>query len=201
MTDTPLYRLTVCGIDELPIHRAGGVSHVLSLLDPDAPDPEIFAAYPPHRRVVLRCHDVIENEPDAVAPERSDVERLLAFAREVSQQPSSSPPHLLLHCHAGISRSTAAATLILAQAYPGWRGEAVLREVLRLRPQAWPNLRILELGDGLLRRGGEIPRAAAALYRSALLREPALALAMSRNGRAREVRFAILPGGANDEGA
>jgi predicted protein tyrosine phosphatase len=193
MTDHSFLRLTVCGLDELPRHRASGVSHVLSFLDPEAPEPEMLAAYPPHRRAVLRFHDVIERAHSAVAPEEGDIARLLAFAREAWRPSSPAPPaHLLVHCHAGVSRSTAASFLILAEAHPAWSGREILEEVLRLRPQAWPNLLILELGDALLGRGGEILEAAATLYRRALLREPSLAWAMRMGGRGREVRWAGL---------
>lgn len=42
--------LTICGLDELDSHNARGVSHVLSLLDPDWPEPMAFWAFDPHVR-------------------------------------------------------------------------------------------------------------------------------------------------------
>jgi len=65
-----------------------------------------------------------------------------------------------------------------------------LREIVRLRPRAWPNLCILELGDDILGRGGEIVEAARAHYRRAIEREPWLADAMIEGGRGREVAAA-----------
>ena len=109
------FRVTICGIPELGEHCSAAVTHVLSILDPDCPDPEAFAEFAPHRRLALRFHDIIEPSPDRLAPTREDVERLLAFGGELSMAARS---HLLVHCHAGVSRSTAAATLILAQAQP-----------------------------------------------------------------------------------
>src|SRR5439155_3265952 len=147
------FRITICGIPELDEHCAAGVTHVLSILGPDWPDPEAFAAFPPHRRLTLRFHDIIEPDPDRVAPSRYDVERLLSFGRELHAATNS---HLLVHCQAGVSRSTAATALILAQAYPERPASAALDAVVQLRPRAWPNLRIIELGDELLGRGGEI---------------------------------------------
>ena len=61
-----------------------------------------------------------------------------------------------MHCRAGVSRSTAAAALILMQANPEWPASAALDEVAAMRPRAWPNLLILEFGDALLSRNGEI---------------------------------------------
>jgi predicted protein tyrosine phosphatase len=178
------FQVTICGIDELGVHCAAGVTHVLSILDPGWPEPEAFGAFDPHRRLELRFHDVIEADPGCVAPERLDVEQLLTFARDLTKARDT---HLLVHCHAGVSRSTAAATLILAQTRPDRPAEEALQAVVRQRPRAWPNLRILELGDALLERRGEIVEAARAHYRRVLQREPWLAEQMIDSGRGREV--------------
>jgi len=107
------FQLTICGIDELAGHCPGGVTHVLSILDPGWPEPEALSIFDVHQRLRLRFHDVIESQPGWIAPERWDVELLLAFARGLN---ASGETHLLIHCHAGVSRSTAAAALVLAQA-------------------------------------------------------------------------------------
>ena len=182
------FRLTICGIPELDAHCTAGVTHVLSILDPDFDDPPAFAAFAPHRRIALRFHDVIEPEPGRIPPARADVERLLAFGREFVEAPQS---HLLIHCHAGVSRSTASAALILAQAWPDRPAPAALAAVVSIRPRAWPNLRILELGDALLGRDGEIVAAAAAVYRRVLERDPSFREAMIDGGRGREVSAAL----------
>jgi predicted protein tyrosine phosphatase len=109
VTTNRALRVTICGILELGEHSAAGVTHVLSILGPNGADPPAFAEFGPHRRLVLRFHDVIEPLPDQIGPTRADVERLLAFGRDVGE---TSDGHLLVHCHAGVSRSTAAATLI-----------------------------------------------------------------------------------------
>jgi len=178
------FQVTICGIDELGFHCEAGVTHVLSLLDPGWPEPEALGAYDPHRRLELRFHDVIDANPGCVPPERLDVEQLLTFGRDLTAARST---HLLIHCHAGVSRSTAAATLILAQTRPDRSAEEVLLAVVRQRPRAWPNLRILELGDALLERRGEIVNAARAHYRRRFEREPWLIEQMIDSGRGREV--------------
>jgi predicted protein tyrosine phosphatase len=181
------FQLTICGIDELACHSAAGVTHVLSILDPGWPEPEPLNVFDLNRRLRLRFHDVIESQPGWIAPERWDVELLLAFSRDLV---ASQETHLLIHCHAGVSRSTAAATLVLAQTRPDRPADEVLQEIVRLRPRAWPNLRIIELGDEILDRRGEIVEAARAHYRRAIEREPALADAMIEGGRGREVAAA-----------
>ncbi|MGH7037966.1 MAG: tyrosine phosphatase family protein [Stellaceae bacterium] len=185
--EIPPFRLTICGLDELVGHGAGGVTHVLSIIDPDCPEPEAFRAYAPHRRLELRFHDIIDPAPDCVMPQREDVARLLAFGRGLAE---ASAAHLLVHCHAGLSRSTAAAALLLIQARPGRPVEEAFAAIVAVRPRAWPNLYILELGDALLGRGGEIVAAAHAHYRRALAAQPGLGLVMAAGGRGREVRAA-----------
>ena len=180
-------RITICGIPELGEHCAAGVTHVLSFLGPNSPDPPELAEFAPHRRLILRFHDVIEPRPDHIAPTRGDVERLLIFGREVSETPGA---HLLVHCRAGVSRSTATAALILIQANPEWRARAALDAVAAIRPRAWPNLLILEFGDAVLGRNGEIVAAAGAIYRRVLARDPEFVGRMIDAGRDREVSAA-----------
>jgi predicted protein tyrosine phosphatase len=180
------FKITVCGIEELGGHCEVGVSHVLSILDPEWPAPEVFGQYGEHEKLELRFHDVIEDAPGMVLPQEEHVEQLLAFGRDLLAEPRPSA-HLLVHCHAGVSRSTASMSLILAQALPDRPGAAILGEVLRIRPQTWPNLRILEFGDRLLARNGELARAAFDIYRHQLERRPHLAESMIQAGRWREV--------------
>ena len=45
MNPPPFSVLTICGLEELDYHSAQGVTHVLSILDPDWPEPEAFRAF------------------------------------------------------------------------------------------------------------------------------------------------------------
>ena len=178
------YRLAVCGIEELTGHCEAGVSHVLSILDPDWPVPEAFGSFGEHAKLELRFHDVIEEAAGTIPPSEADVRAVLAFGRDLEAEAAS---RLLVHCHAGISRSTASMALILAQAQPALGAEAILQGILGIREKAWPNLRILEIGDTMLGRDGTLPAAAAALYRHQLNIRPHLAQVMRNAGRGREV--------------
>jgi predicted protein tyrosine phosphatase len=190
------FGVTVCGLEELAGHCEAGASHVLSILDPGWPVPEAFGAYGEHARLELRFDDVIEDAAGAEPPREEHVARLLAFGRGLTAAPRPGGAHLLVHCHAGVSRSTASLALILAQALPRLPAGAILGEVLRIRPQAWPNLRLLELGDAALARGGELAAAAREVYRLQLARRPDLAEIMARGGRGREVAAAGARGAA-----
>ena len=54
--------------------------------------------------------------------------------------------HMLVHCHAGISRSHAAAAILMCQHAPGQEEAAFLR-LLELRKHGWPNTRMVEFAD------------------------------------------------------
>jgi predicted protein tyrosine phosphatase len=181
------FAITVCGIAELPGHSAAGVTHVLSILDPGFPDPEAFGAFGEHERLDLRFHDITEERAGMRLAEPADVEALLRFGRDLAHEPGA---HLLVHCHMGISRSTAAMSLILAQARPDRPALDVLAEVRRIRPRIWPNLRVIELGDALLGRNGELAAAAIQRYRHVIERRPDVGDMMTAMGRGREVEAA-----------
>lgn len=180
------FAITVCGIDELDGYCDAGVSHVLSILDPGWPAPEAFGTFGEHERLELRFHDIIDAQAGMVLPRPDDVERLLRFGRDLLREPPPSA-HVLVHCHAGMSRSTAAMTLLLTQARSDRPAADALAEVVRIRPHAWPNLRIVECGDDLLGRNGELVAAVRAHYRAVVARDPAMGRLMAEVGRGREV--------------
>ncbi len=182
---TPRFGITICGIDELGGHCQLGASHVLSILDPGYPVPEAFGTYGEHARLELRFHDIIDESADEIAPQPEHVDALLGFGRDLQAEPAGRA-HLLVHCHAGISRSTASMALILAQALPERPAEAILRLVHGMREKAWPNLRMMEIGDAKLNRLGTLVEATHALHRLQLDRRPHLAELMAQ-GRAREL--------------
>ena len=192
MTITIPFKITICGIDELSGYGAVAVSHVLSILDPDWPIPEAFGSFGEHERCELRFHDVIEDHPGMVPPGDEDVARLLAFGRDILAEPAPHA-HLLVHCHAGVSRSTASMILIVAQAQPERDAASIAQEIFRHRSKAWPNLRIIEIGDAQLGRGGTLVEAAIDIYREQLARRPELAQSMTQSGRGREVEAALGP--------
>jgi predicted protein tyrosine phosphatase len=188
-SSTAPFRVTICGLNELDLHCEAGVTHVLSILDPEWPEPAAFLAFSPHRRLELRFHDVIGPDatgpqPQAILPEAEHVERLLALGHDLAALGAGA--HLLVHCHAGVSRSTASAALLLAQAEPNRAADEVFAEIARIRPRAWPNLRLLELGDRALGRGGTLVAAVGAQYRRIIDADPEFVRFIRRAGRGRE---------------
>jgi predicted protein tyrosine phosphatase len=183
--------LTICGLDELVDHGTRGVTHVLSILDPDWPEPEGFRAYDPHHRTTLKFHDAIEPAPGIVLPDVGHVEAILAFGDALARETTRSEGHLLVHCHMGISRSTAAMLMLLAQAGPQEDADMVMERLRGIRPQAWPNLRMVDFADGLLGWGGRLTAALGRHYARQLAARPEIAAPMRRAGRGREVDMGL----------
>ena len=91
-----------------------------------------------------------------IVPTATMVRRALEFARQLSGSDI-----LMVHCGHGISRSTALAFAILAQAEPDASAPELFQQVLKLRPQAEPNILIVKHADAILRRQGSLSRAIA----------------------------------------
>jgi predicted protein tyrosine phosphatase len=179
------FKLTICGIPELDKFSREGVSHVLSILDPKEPEPPAFFSFDPHHRLELRFDDVIEEVAGYEAPQPHHVEQLLEFGESLDADPQ--PTHLLVHCHAGVSRSSASMILLLAQAKPEIPADEITLEIQRVRPIAWPNLRLITFGDALLARNGEIIEAVRKLYRRRATESPEAVKFIRAAGRLAEV--------------
>ena len=194
MTNASRATLTICGLQELDEHSARSVTHVLSILDPGWPEPEAFFTYDPHRRTTLHFHDEIEPAPGLELPRREHMEQILAFGRSLQRDLAERPDaHLLVHCHAGISRSTAAMTALLAQADSSLDEDTIFERVLAVRPKAWPNSLMIGFADELLSRGGRLTRAMGQLYGKRLAARPELVEIMHKLNRAREIEMAVMP--------
>jgi hypothetical protein len=63
---------------------------------------------------------------------------------------------VLIHCHAGKSRSVAIALGVLALQYPDMNEDTLLEKLLDIRPIAAPNILIVEMVDLLAERKGKL---------------------------------------------
>ncbi len=189
---TPATRrhLTICGLTELVSFQDASVTHVLSILDPAHPDPEDFAAYGPHKRLTLRFDDIIAPTPGMALPESHHIEALLEFGKGLAAASDDPLNHLLVHCHAGISRSTASMAILLAEARPEADEDSLFTHIREIRSQAWPNSRMIAMADELLGRDGRMTAALRRHYAIQMQLRPDLAEMIGRVGRQQEVEMA-----------
>ncbi|KAA0108822.1 protein-tyrosine-phosphatase [Methylobacterium sp. P1-11] len=173
---------TVCGLEELAGHGTCDISHVLSLLDPGTPEPEAFAGYGAHTRTTLHFHDCLGPGAGLVPPEPEHIAAILDFGRQID-----GAGHLLVHCHYGLSRSTAALLTLFAQAEPGTPAAALVERLHALREPAWPNARMVGFADAMLKREGQLSAAVRRLHALQLQVRPHLAELLRGLGRGAEV--------------
>ena len=130
-----------------------GARHVVSLLD-DQFRIERPRRVAPENHLRLRLHDISTPLDGYVLPDEAHVAELLAFVRGWDRRAP-----LVVHCFAGISRSTASAYAAVCALNPH-RGEAGIAAALRrASPTATPNIRIVALADRLLGRQGRMTAA------------------------------------------
>lgn len=185
-------RAVICGLDQIDLHSASRVTHVLSILDPGFPEPDAFNAYEPHARTSLRFHDEIEPGPNLILPQAGHIESILSVGRAMSDMiAKGGEPHMLVHCQMGISRSTAATAIVLLSTHPDENEDAVFARLLEIRPNAWPNCLMIELADALLGRRGRFVEAVSRLYATQLAKRPESADFLRTHGRGREVDMAL----------
>lgn len=149
-----------------PLHEVAALttrhrpSHLISLASPGHVDAPLTHA-PPHR-LDLRFNDIAETRVGFVPPSEADVAALLAFAETWD---GTRP--LLIHCWAGVSRSTAAAYAIACARSERGREMTWAARLRVVAPTATPNPLIVALADRQLNREGAMSRAVAAIERGA----------------------------------
>lgn len=192
MQSLAISTLTICGIDELPAQSERRVTHVLSLLDPDRAELDAFGTYGEHHRVTLRFHDILGPAQGQTHPLPGHVEQILHFGESLKEGLSERVEgHLLVHCHMGISRSTAAMVALMAQNDADAGEDALFARLREVRPQAWPNSIMIGFADEQLGRGGRLTEALRRHYGHQLKVQPQYSDWMTRLGRTSELEMAL----------
>ncbi len=154
-----------------------------------APIDEVVAAIRQHRPdVVFAPH--VETSAGMILPERKDVIRLLEFGETIDLVPEKQD-HLLVHCHMGVSRSTAAMATLLLQDHPESDEETIFARILQVRPQMWPNSRMIGFADDILGRRGRFSAALRKLYGHQCRVRPDIPQMIRMYGRGAEVDSAV----------
>lgn len=148
----------ICGLAEVPaVIAARRPSHVVSLLDPSsmiATPAGIAAAN--HLR--LGVNDIAEPMEGMIPPDEQLVHALLAFG---AGWQGDAP--MLIHCWAGISRSTASAFVLACARNPEADERQMALVMRRAAGHASPNRRIIALADDIMGRRGRMADAVAAM--------------------------------------
>lgn len=108
--------------------------------------------------LVLELDDIVEPIDGQTPPGEQHVAQLLDFVRGWDRRTP-----LVVHCWAGISRSTASAFTAACALVPERDEAAFARAIRDASPTAMPNIRIVAFADRLLGRDGRMIKAVEAL--------------------------------------
>ena len=144
----------VCSLAALPeTVKATGASHVLTVMANvnQVQRPESVL---PANHLKVQMDDITEQMDGFLAPNDAHIEQVLDFVRGWDRQAP-----LVVHCYAGISRSTASAFAAACMLNPKRDERLIARQIRAASPVASPNRLIVTLADKALGREGRMLRA------------------------------------------
>jgi len=132
--------LDICDLATVRSVDLSQYSGVITIEEPDTEDPFRTDGVP---QLVLQFHDIDMTMLGYVEPEPEHIQQALTFARETDGS-------LLVHCRAGVSRSTAIALAIAADRLGAGNERQACEWLRETYPQAQPNRLVVFLADQLL---------------------------------------------------
>ncbi|WP_158814402.1 tyrosine phosphatase family protein [Methylocapsa sp. S129] len=114
----------------------------------------------PERHLFIAMSDIIDPMEGHILPAERHVRDLLRF---VGDWDRSAP--LLIHCFAGVSRSTAAAFITACALGPTCSESEIAKAIRAASPTATPNSRLVAVADSILGRSGRMTDAVATIGR------------------------------------
>ena len=151
--------MTVSGLDICDLTTVSSIdlsqySGVITIEEPDTDDPFRTDVVP---QLVLQFHDIDMTMLGYVEPEPEHIQQALTFARETDRS-------LLVHCRAGVSRSTAIALAIAADRLGAGNERQACVWLRETYPQAQPNRLVVFSADEVLRRRQALVKAATRIF-------------------------------------
>ena len=146
--------LHVCSLAALPdTVKATGASHILTVMA-DVDQVQRPASVLAQNHLKVSMDDITEQIDGFVAPSAAHIEKVLNFFRGWDR---NAP--MVVHCYAGISRSTASAFAAACLLNPHRDEIAIARQIRAASAIAQPNRLIVSLADKALGRAGRMLRA------------------------------------------
>jgi len=155
--------LIICSLASMPeVVAERRPSHLLTLLGPEWMIDEVGdVAAGRHLRITV--DDIAGPTPGLIAPDEVCVEQVLAFGRTWDGRAP-----MVVHCFAGVSRSSAAALAIACERNPEVPEIDIALALRERAPHTFPNRRIIALADEMLARRGRLVSAVEAMGRDDL---------------------------------
>jgi predicted protein tyrosine phosphatase len=155
----PRLNITIAGLDELEKLEGEPYTRVISICDADLKAERGYEVqlrrFFPGASFSFAYFDDVEFAREG-APDRNAVYRILLFSQGFTLN-----DRILIHCRAGISRSTAIACAIACQHSPPGEEKAAVDHIRSIRSLMMPNFLIIKLADEILQREGKLVTAVA----------------------------------------
>ena len=146
---TSTFPIHVCSLDQVRELDVSTYDGIITIEDTTIREPFRVQTDEP-KQLILRFDDINEPMDDYVIPQMSHIKRALEFADKFEDG------SLLIHCHAGISRSSATALAVIAKRLGSGKEEAAVNTLEHINPNCRPNKSIVEMADELLERDGKL---------------------------------------------
>jgi predicted protein tyrosine phosphatase len=147
-------RIHVCPLHAVPatVSRHNATLLLTCLHDDTLVETPHLIAPANHLRLIM--HDIAEPQPNATPPNEDHIARVIGFAQRWNGEGA-----MVVHCWAGISRSTAAAFISLCAINPQSPEALIARRLRAASPTAQPNRLMIRLADSALGRDGRMVEA------------------------------------------
>ena len=150
--------ITIASLDEVEMLAGTPFTKIISIndahLEVEGGYERRIKAYFPKARSVFSYFDDVDHLTED-GPQENEIGLLLDFSQHFTMADK-----ILIHCRAGVSRSTALAYAVVCQhSQPGKEAEA-FAYVRQIRPQLFPNRLVVKMADRILKRKGRLLTAA-----------------------------------------
>jgi predicted protein tyrosine phosphatase len=154
--------IIVCGLSKAQAQiDLNGARSVIGILSPETVHPD-YTGVEPARHLRLSFSDINEPTEGLVHATEHDAQKLVRFITEWDRKAP-----MVVHCWAGISRSTATAFAAMCMLNPDTDEMELAQRLRAASPSATPNRLITAKVDELLGRNGRMSRAVESIGRGA----------------------------------
>jgi predicted protein tyrosine phosphatase len=152
--------ITIASLDDVEMLAGTPFTKIISIndahLEKEGGYERRIKAYFPTARAVFSYFDDVDHLTED-GPQENEIGLLLDFSQRFTMADK-----ILIHCRAGVSRSTALAYAVVCQhGQPGQEAEA-FAYVRQIRPQLFPNGLVVKMADRILKSKGRLLAAAKA---------------------------------------
>ena len=159
-------RIVVCPLSQVSTSvTAHQASHLVTLIN-EGTQVERPASITAERHLLLSFNDIIEPIDGMTAPTEEHARDLLSFVADWDRKQA-----IVVHCFAGISRSTAAAFITMCALRPELAEADIARSLRAASPFATPNILLVGFADRILGRESRMVSAITSIGRGEMAYE------------------------------